>query len=224
MSEFVELIKVVIENPSSSIVVFAICGFFIFKVKDLLQIFLDIKDLNKKRLMQKFEETYIFHEKNFLSSELKVNYERLCEEAQIKALIGCPYCSKEMAQYILSRKHITRAIRIYHRIKDNIKIENEMILPNLVMPNWRIKLNKYVGYCFYFFLSFIGLTPMILVVAGVFPNVQVFFNGQYFLAAILIFIVLFIPAFLILNHSLKPEFTKTFCELEAQNAESMSNE
>ncbi len=139
MSELVELIKVVLANPSSSIAITAICGFLIFKVKDLLQIFLDIKDLNKKRLMQKFEETYTFHEKNFLSSELKMNYERLCEEAQIKALIGCPYCSKEIAQYILSRKHITRAIRIYHRIKDEIKIENEMVLPNLVMPNWRIK-------------------------------------------------------------------------------------
>ena len=139
MSELVELIKVVLANPSSSIAITAICGFLIFKVKDLLQIFLDIKDLNKKRLMQKFEETYTFHEKKFLSSELKMNYERLCEEAQIKALIGCPYCSKEIAQYILSRKHITRAIRIYHRIKDEIKIENEMVLPNLVMPNWRIK-------------------------------------------------------------------------------------
>lgn len=216
MSELVELIKVVLANPSSSIVITAICGFLIFKVKDLLQIFLDIKDLNKKRLMQKFEETYTFHEKNFLSSELKMNYERLCEEAQIKALIGCPYCSKEMAQYILSRKHITNAIRIYHRIKDEIEINDGIISPKIMMREWRIKLNKYAGYCFYFFLSFIGLTPMILAVTGVFSKVQVIFNGLYFWGAILIFIVLFIPAFLILNQSLKPELTRIFCELEAQ--------
>ena len=216
MSEFVELIKVVIANPSSSIVVFAICGFLIFKVKDLLQIFLDIKDLNKKRLMQKFEETYIFHEKNFLSSELKINYERLCEEAQIKALIGCPYCSKEMAQYILSRKHITRAIRIFHRIKDEVKIENGMVVPNLVMPSWRIKLNVYAGEAFYFVFIFIGAIPMILAVIGIFLKDKNVFDAQYYINALLFFVMLGIPAFFVLIQSLKPEFTKIFCELEAQ--------
>lgn len=216
MSEFVELIKVVIANPSSSIVVFAICGFLIFKVKDLLQIFLDIKDLNKKRLMQKFEETYTFHEKNFLSSELKINYERLCEEAQIKALIGCPYCSKEMAQYILSRKHITRAIRIFHRIKDEVKIENGRVVPNLVMPNWRIKLNVYAGTFFYIIIILIGAIPYLLIPVSSMLKIKLGISGQYYIDAILFFIALLIPAFFVLIQSLKPEFTKVFCELEAQ--------
>lgn len=216
MSELVELIKVVLANPSSSIAITAICGFLIFKVKDLLQIFLDIKDLNKKRLMQKFEETYTFHEKNFLSSELKMNYERLCEEAQIKALIGCPYCSKEIAQYILSRKHITRAIRIYHRIKDEIKIENEMVLPNLVMPNWRIKLNSYAGTFFYIIIILIGAIPYFLIPVSSILKIQIGFSGQSYIDAVLFFIALLIPAFFVLIQSLKPEFTKIFCELEAQ--------
>lgn len=224
MSEFVELIKVVIANPSSSIVIIAVCGFLIFKIKDLLQIFLDIKDLNKKRLMQKFEETYKFHEKSFLDDEMKANYERLCEEAQLKALIGCPYCSKEMAQYILSRKHITRAIRIFHRIKDEIKIENGKALPNLVMPNWRIKLNGYAGTLFYFIIVLIGSFPFLLIVIGNLLKIKLDVDGQYYINAIICFIALLISAFFILIQSLKPELTKIFCELEPQYKIESENE
>lgn len=216
MSELVELIKVVLANPLSSIVIAAICGFLIFKVKDLLQIFLDIKDLNKKRLMQKFEETYTFHEKNFLSSELKTNYERLCEEAQIKALIGCPYCSKEMAQYILSRKHITRAIRIYHRIKDDVEFEDGRLVPKFFMQDWRIKLNNYVGTFFYIIIILIGAIPYFLIPVSSILKIQIGFSGQYYIDAVLFFIALLIPAFFVLIQSLKPEFTKIFCELEEQ--------
>ena len=216
MSEFVELIKVVIQNPSSGIVVFAICVFLIFKVKDLLQIFLDIKDLNKKRLMQKFEETYTFHEKSFLDDAMKANYERLCEEAQLKALIGCPYCSREIAQYILSRKHITRAIRIYHRIKDDIEFKDGVLINKLNMPNWRIKVNDIGGSIFYFLILFSGIFPYLLGGLVTLFKIAPSPNFDYYLNAIIIFILALIIGFYLLLISTKPEFAKAFCELEAQ--------
>lgn len=224
MTDLVELFKLVISNPSSSIVVLAVCGFLIFKVQDLLQIYFDVKDLNKKRLMQKFEETYTFHEKNFLSTNLKVNYERLCEEAQLKALIGCQYCSKEMAQYILSRKDITRAIRIYHRIKDEIKIKNGIVVPNFIMPSWRIKLNTYAGIVFYVLIILLGASPLLLVALANILKIKADFDGQYYLNGFLFLSAFVIPAIFTLVQSFKPEFAQRFCELESQFKNELESE
>ncbi|MFV5491995.1 hypothetical protein [Acinetobacter sp. ASP199] len=110
MSELISLVNTVISNPSPAILI--TIGFIamIYKSRVLLQFFLDIKDLNKKRLMQKFEENHQLQEKNYLSRAFKDDYSRLCEEQQLQAIVGCQYCSKEMAQYILTRKNISRAL------------------------------------------------------------------------------------------------------------------
>ena len=47
-------------------------------------------------------------------------------------------------------------------------------------------------------------------------KIQIGFSGQSYIDAVLFFIALLIPAFFVLIQSLKPEFTKIFCELEAQ--------
>ena len=213
MSEFIELVKVVIQNPSSSLVFIAIGGFLLFKIKDLLQIFLDIKDLNKKRLMQKFEETHTFHQRSFLSHDMNVNYERLCEEAQLKALIGCPYCSKEMAEYILSRKHITRAIRIYHRVKDYVEFENGVLRNKLSMPNWRIKINSIGGSIFYFLIAALGIVPFLFGFAHSIFGGSKGLEVDFYLSSVLIFGSLILIGFYILLVSMKPELSKLFCDL-----------
>ncbi|WP_216936845.1 MULTISPECIES: hypothetical protein [unclassified Acinetobacter] len=205
-------------NPSPSIVFILVAGFTIYKAQALLTGFLTIKDLNKKRLIQKFEETYVFHEKNFLNSELKLNYERLCEESQLKALIGCQYCSKEMANYILSRETITEAIRIYHRIKDDIKIEESVITPQKIMSDKRIKLNYYAGVGFYFSLSSLGLLPFLIMVSMNFFNLKASINSDVFMNAWVNAIFLFIVGFVLLYQGFKPTLVKRFCELKSNNS------
>ena len=47
-------------------------------------------------------------------------------------------------------------------------------------------------------------------------KVKLGISRQNYIDAILFFIAFLIPVFIVLIQSLKPEFTKVFCELEAQ--------
>ena len=215
MSEFVEVFKMVLENPSPLVICVVVPVLVIYKSRDLLDIFFQLKDINKKRIIQRLEETKTLSEKNYLDSSLNRNYDRLCEEAQIHAIIGCRYCSKEMAKYILTRKNISRAIRIYHRVKDNVEVKDGKIIPITPMKNWRIKLNSYGGIFFYISFILLGAAPFILVMMGKLFKVNMSLSSSYYLDAFIIFSLFFIMGFISLYQSLKPEFSALFCELEA---------
>lgn len=156
MSEFVEIFKLFLESKSPFVISVSLSILVIYKSKDLLDIFFQIKDMKKKRIIEKFEETKNCNEKNYLDSFLNQNYERLCEEAQLHAIIGCQYCSKEMAQYILTRKSISGAIRIYHRVKDEVKVKDGSAIPTKYRSDRKIKFYKFVGLGLYWLLGCIG--------------------------------------------------------------------
>ena len=214
MSELAEIIKIIIANPSPTIILLVILGFIIYKFKELLHIFLDIKDFNKKRLIQKFEETHNLQDKSFLDDQLKHNYQRLCEESQLHAIIGCQYCSKEMAHYILNRKNISRAIRIYHRIKDNIEFEGDEVKPIVMMKQWRVELNYYIGMLFYFIFCIVGATPFLLPLIAKIMKLEMVVSTSYYSSALIIFLMFFIMGCISLYQGLKPKFCHLFCELE----------
>ncbi|MFW1754758.1 hypothetical protein [Acinetobacter wanghuae] len=162
MSELVELSKLIIENKSSSLIGLIIVVFIILKAQPILDTIITIRDLNKKRLIQRFEEAYRLHDKKMLEGDLKESYQRLCYETQMRAIIGCSHCSKELANYIFTREDISKAIFVYHRVKDYIKVENGEVLPKKQMSKFRIKLNDYAGTVFYFLIASFGLLPIFL--------------------------------------------------------------
>jgi hypothetical protein len=214
MSEFVEILKIVLEKPEPLVIGMFMSIFLIYRSKNIIEVFFDIKDMKKKRIIQKFEDNKSLYEMNYLNSSLKNHYERLCEEAQIHAIIGCQYCSKEMAEYILSRKNISRAIRIYHRIMDEVQVKEGRIVPVIAMNNWRIKLNSYGGIFFYVITIFIGASPFLLVLTGKFLKAQLVLPPNYYLEAFIYFVLSLLIGFFFLYESLKPEFTDIFCTLE----------
>ena len=224
MSELIGLIQTVLSNPSPSILITVACIAMIYKSKVLLSFFLEIKDLNKKRLMQKMDEHDQVCEKNYLSNTLKDDYLRLCEEQQLQAIIGCQYCSRDMAKYIMTRKNIGRAIRIYHRINDEIEIKDGIIKPITPMPKWRIRLNSIMGLCFYIGFVLIGAFPLILVGLAKLFGQKVEMSSSFYLEAFLLAIAFFIIAVFTLYQSLKPEFTALFCQLEAHDQENSAEE
>lgn len=224
MSEFVEIFKIILENPSPLMIGAVVSILFIYKSKDLLEIFFQIKDIKKKRIIQKLEETKNLYEMNYLNSNLKKNYERLCEEAQIHAIIGCQFCSKEMAEYIMSRKNISRAVRIYHRIMDEVQVKDGKIVPVVVMKKWRIKLNSYGGIFFYVSTILIGAAPFLLVVIGRFIKANLDLSPTYYVDASMNFLILFVMGFFFLYQSLKPECTEIFCNLEPSDKAMESDE
>jgi hypothetical protein len=161
MPEFLEILKIVPAISSPSLIVIVIMIFFLYQAKNILAGFFAIKDFYQKRLLQKLEDTYRFNQDQIVDSLFKDQYRRLCEEAQFKAVIGCEYCSKEMAQYILSRKDISRAIRIYHRVKDDIEFKNGQVVPKIKMATWRIKTISYLGIGLYVIYGLISLLPVL---------------------------------------------------------------
>lgn len=216
MQETIELMKLAIEHSSPAVIILCVMIFLGFKSKAILYTILEFKDLVKKRLIQKHEEIINFNENFFLSSFLKDDYLRLCEESQIKALIGCHYCTKEIASYILSRKDITNAISTYHRVKGEIEVIGVDVMPKVRMGNFRIKFNILGGFIFYMLISFIAFLPLLIPAFSKLFNLQfnLNFNWQIFIALILYVVGLFSVALFILNESLKPQFARKFCNLE----------
>lgn len=218
MSDIIELLKLALEHPSPAFIFTLVILFIIVKSKNILYSILEFKDLTKKRLIQKYEEAANFKDKNFLTNELEKDYLRLCEETQIKALIGCRFCSKEMATFILSRKDILSTISLYHRIKSEVKIEGGHVVPKIKMGKLRINFNIFFGFIFYMGISILAFSPLLLPMFS-----QIIFNQpmnlnldwKIILAVTFIIISLFSVALFILNESLKPKFTKNFCELSS---------
>ncbi len=211
MSDFVEVFKMVLENPSPLVICVVVSVLVIYKSRDLLDIFFQLKDINKKRIIQRLEETKTLSEKNYLDSSLNRNYDRLCEEAQIHAIIGCQDCSKEMAQYIMSRKNISGTIRIYHQVKDRIKIKAGEVVPCKIRSEKRIKTYKFLGWLTYWILGCIGT---LFLTFSIKTNI---WNGVFIYASLLI------VGLVIVIQSVKIDLAKLFCELEPMD-ESTSTE
>lgn len=214
MSELVEIFKIVLENPSPLFMGMFVSVLVIYKSKDILGVFFDIKDMKKKRIIQKLEENKTLSEMNYLNPNLKTHYERLCEEAQIHAIIGCQYCSKEMAQYIMSRKNISCAIRVYHRIRDEVEVRAGSVVPVVRMKSWRIKLNSYGGIFFYVMSILLGAAPFLLVIVATLTKAKMVLSPHYYLDASVNFLSLFLLAFFFLYQSVKPKLSEKFCNLE----------
>lgn len=129
MNEFLELVKMLFNSSSPALIFFTIIIALCYKAKSILYNFLDIKDLSKKRLIQKYETVSNFKNNNSFQNTLNINFDRLCEESQLQALIGCKYCSKEIAEYIFSRKNISLAIMTYNRVKNDLTFLESVTMP-----------------------------------------------------------------------------------------------
>ncbi|MFR9679239.1 MULTISPECIES: hypothetical protein [unclassified Acinetobacter] len=219
MQDIIELLKIAIESSSPTFIFTIFILAIVFKSKNILYGILEFKDLTKKRLIQKHEEAARFNDKNFLTSQLNKDYLRLCEESQIKALIGCRFCSKEMALFILSRKDISSTIILYHRVKAEIEIINGNIVPKNKMNEFRIKFNIFFGFIFYMILSMLAFSPLLLPMFSdlLFKHpIALNLDWKIVLATGFFMIVIFSTALFILNESLKPRFTKRFCDLNPE--------
>lgn len=216
MQEFIELLKFALENSSPAIIILCVLVVIIFKSKNILYSILEFKDLAKKRLIQKHEEFANYHDKNFMNLSLKNDYLRLCEESQIQALIGCRYCTMELAVYILSRKDVTTAISLYHRVKGDVRVSGVDIIPRVKMNDSRVNMNMIFGAIFYFSLCFFAFLPLLIPMVAKLFNVelQVDLNWKIIVALFLYVVGIFSIALLILNESLKPKMARKFCSLE----------
>lgn len=219
MQETIELMKLAIEHSSPTVIILCVMLFLGFRAKIILYTILEFKDLVKKRLIQKYEQIVNFNEKNFLTSPLKEDYLRLCEESQIKALIGCQFCTKDIAIYILSRKNINNAINIYHRIKGDIEVVGVDIVPKNKMGSFRIKFNAFCGFIFYMIISMVAFSPILLPASSKLFNFQFNVNLDWKIMLSLGFyiVLLFSVALFVLYAGLKPQFVKIFCNLEEKS-------
>lgn len=120
VSEVIELTKFIADVKSTPLLMLCVFLLILFKSRSFIYFFLELKDLSKKRLLEKFEQESKLKDQNFLSQELKIDYLRYCEELQIHTIIGDRYCRPKMAAYILSRENISDAITKYLRVKDII--------------------------------------------------------------------------------------------------------
>lgn len=215
MQETIDLFKLALEYSSPAFIFLAILTAITFKAKSILYSFIEIKDLSKKRLIQKYETLSNFTEKSFLQSPLKENYQRLCEESQIHALIGCQYCSKDIANFILSRKDINNALNTYHRVKNEIIVKNSVVTPKHKFGKFRINFNLFFGNIFYITLSILAFLPLLFPSLSIIFNtpLNINFNLDIFIGLTLYIISIFSFALFLLNESFKPKLAKIFCEL-----------
>lgn len=141
----------------------------------------------------------------------------------MRAIIGCSHCSKELATYILTREDISKAIYVYHRVKDYIKVENGEVLPKKKMSKFRIKLNDYAGRCFYFLIAGLGLLPIFLYMVLNLLGNKIDVGFDFFISAFFSALMALLIGFHILNLSYKPFLTDVFCNYKKYASESKSN-
>lgn len=215
MNETIDLLKFAVEN-ASPIVIFICCVVFIgYKARSILYFSLEMKDLARKRLIQKHEEYIKFDKDIFSTPLLQDNYKRLCEQSQIQALIGCSLCTPQIAAYILSRKDIINTIRKYHRIRSEITINGVDLVPKVKMGKFRIWFNVAMGFVFYMILAMSAFLPLFIPALNSIYDQPLTLNFDWKIIIGLFFytITSMIFALIILNESLKPKLAKEFCNL-----------
>lgn len=193
VSEVIELTKYLTEKNSSSVIILCIILILAFKSRSLVYFFLEIKDLGKKRLLEKFERESKLKEHTFLSKDLNNDYLRYCEELQLHTIIGDKDCAPTMATYILSRENISDAISKYLRIKDIIKYDDVKKRP-MTCTNFskkREKLNAFGGFIFYLLFVFLAVSPYFLFTLLSKEDQQILINKLTF-SHIIVLIFLFI--------------------------------
>lgn len=221
-SEIIELTKYLAEAKSSSaLLLFGFC-IILFKSRSFIYFFLELKDLSKKRLLEKFEQESKLKDQNFLSQELKIDYLRYCEELQIHSIIGDRYCRPKMAAYILSRENISDAITKYLRVKDIVKYDDFKNRPVTTSKfnKFREKLNAIIGFILYISLASLALSPYFLYTLTSKEDQLIIISKltlPHILVLIILAIILFYFAVLSLISGLKPTIANKFCNLPCKN-------
>ncbi len=215
MFEIIGLIK----DESSPIIICAvICIYISHQFKPILYNFLEIKDLKRKRLIENHQKNLSLNLGEFLDEVNKRGYFRLCEEQFFQALIGCDVCDKKIASYILTRHDVAKAVKIYHRVKYDIKVDNSGNIASKKSHNELMsKIIEILGVTLYFLLSFFAFIPFFIPIMLSWIGIQ--FNINWQLLPLLLFYMfsLFGGALFILNESKQPKRIKEFCNLEAYN-------
>lgn len=222
VSEIVELTKYLTEKNSSSVIILCIILILVFKSRSLVYFFLELKDLGKKRLLEKFERESKLKDQTFLSQDLNNDYLRYCEELQLHTIIGDKDCTPTMAAYILSRENISDAISKYLRIKDIIKYDDVKRRP-VTCTNFskkREQLNAFGGFIFYLLFVFLAVSPYFLFTLLSKEEQQILINKltlSQVIVLILLFIIFLYFAVSTLISGLKPRLANNFCSLPSKS-------
>lgn len=215
MFEIINLIK---EESSPIVICAAICIYISHQFKLILYNFFEIKDLRKKRLINSHKENLSLNVGEVLDEVNRRGYLRLCEEQFFQALIGCDVCDKKIASYILTRHDVTKAVKIYHRVKYDIKIDNSGKMSSKKPHNEFIsKIIEILGVILYYFLSFFAFIPLFIPIICSWIGIQLNINWQLLPLVFFYMFSLFGGALFMLNKSKKPKRIKEFCNLEAYN-------
>lgn len=221
VQEALETTKFFLDNPSPFVVVLFIVILIGYKGKDLLSFFLEIRDLSKKRLIEKLKTEIEIANLCDSNNDLKSTLAPYLSELQLQATIGDSTCSKQMAHYLLSREEVGTAIQRYKSTKSLLTWDNLKQLPKFDgrFPAWRIHLNWCVGLLIYLFFSFLAALPYfyysllntkqqaLLLQKISFGNVTLI---------ILYSLILFIAGFMFLNEGIKPLWARRLCEMKSQ--------
>lgn len=220
--EALETTKFFIENPSPFVIVLFVFILVAYKGRDLIYFFFELRDISKKRLIDKLKTEIEIADLYDGNNDLKSTLTQYLSEIQLQATIGDSTCSKQMAHYLLTREEVGIAIQRYKSTKSLLTWDNLKQLPKFDgrFPAWRIHLNWFVGLLIYLFFSFLAALPYfyysllntkqqaLLLQKISFGNVTLI---------ILYSLILFIAGFMFLNEGIKPLWARRLCEMKSQN-------
>ena len=220
--EALETTKFFLENPSPFVIVLFLFILVAYKGRDLLYFFFELRDLSKKRLIDKLKTEIEIANLYDGNDDLKKTLAPYFSELQLQATVGDSACTKQMANFLLTREEVGIAIRRYKSTKNLLVWDNQKKIPKFdsCFPAWRIHLNWLVGFLVYLLFSFLAAFPYFYYSVLSTEKQKALLHKATFGSVsmiILYSIILFITGFVILNEGIKPLWARRLCKMKSQN-------
>ncbi|MGF2881863.1 hypothetical protein VSN93_17675 [Acinetobacter johnsonii] len=222
VQEALETTKFFLENPSPFVIVLFVFILVAYKGRDLLYFFFELRDLSKKRLIDKLKTEIEIADLYDGNDDLKTTLAPYFSELQLQATVGDSACTKQMANYLLTREEVGTAIRRYKSTKSLLIWDNQKKIPKFdgYFPAWRIHLNWFVGLLVYLFFSLLSAFPYFYYSLLSSEKQKALLHKVTFgsISLIVLYsIILFIAGFVILNEGIKPLWARRLCKMKSHN-------